>query len=275
MDNRAVLIIIAVFLLIPGLLVAALGLSMMTEEPEASDQTDSRTGEEGEEGDDPAATGCMMVFFCSPIFIVPAIALLFLGFKKGKEKKEYGAVSDLLPANETMRMEDIAKTLNVSVERARMETARCIKKGFVKGRIKNDVFYSDFYLKISDKNLKRREFLIDMADILKAYRRISITDFAERIGKDERYAEKIILECLEDGLVKGYISKRSKVFFTSEYLEQLDDVQIGWECPGCGAQNQEILLPGEVDRCPYCGTMSKARATKKRVLAEELEDLEL
>lgn len=275
MDNRAVLIIIAVFLLIPGLLVAALGLSMMTEEPEASDKANSRTGEEGEEGDDPAATGCMMVFFCSPIFIVPAIALLFLGFKKGKEKKDYGAVSDLLHAHDTMRMEDIARTLNISVERARMETARCIRKGFVKGRIKNDVFYSDFYLKISEKNLKRREFLIDMADILKAYRRITIPDFAQKIGKDENYAEKIILECLEDGLVRGYISRRSRVFFTMDYLDQLDDVQVGWDCPGCGANNHEVLLPGEIDRCPYCGTMSKARGTKKRVLAEELEDLEL
>ena len=275
MDNRAVLIIIAVFLLIPGLLVAALGLSMMTEEPEASDKANSRTGEEGEEGDDPAATGCMMVFFCSPIFIVPAIALLFLGFKKGKEKKDYGAVSDLLHAHDTMRMEDIARTLNISVERARMETARCIRKGFVKGRIKNDVFYSDFYLKISEKNLKRREFLIDMADILKAYRRITIPDFAQKIGKDENYAEKIILECLEDGLVRGYISRRSRVFFTMDYLDQLDDVQVGWDCPGCGANNHEVLLPGEIDRCPYCGTMSKARGTKKRLLAEELEDLEL
>ncbi len=207
------------------------------------------------------------------MFIIPAVIILFIGFRTSHDKKDHSLVADLLHAHETMRMEDIARTLETSVDKARLETARCIKKGTVKGKIKNDVYYSQTYLDVSMKNLQRREYLIDIADILKAYRRITISDFGTKIRMDENSAERIILECLEDGLVRGYISKRSRVFFTMDYLDQIDDVQIGWQCSGCGANNQQAPASGEVDRCPYCGMMSKAKGTKVRFLVEEIEDL--
>ena len=142
----------------------------------------------------------------------------------------------------------------------------------VKGIMKRDYYYSPKYMERAKSNLKRREYLIDMADILKAYRRVTISDFAKRIEMNDADAERIILECLEDGLLFGYISRRSRVFFTREYLDQIEDVQIGWECQNCGSHNQEILLPGEVDRCPFCGSMSRAKGTKKKLVAFEVQE---
>jgi predicted transcriptional regulator len=261
-----VLLVIALFLFIPGLFFLGIGVSMWDDEPVKDDPAT-----EEDESDDPQAVACMTWTLCVPLFWLPSLVLFVLAFMAQKESSVLSHTADLMHAHDRITVKEAAVALEVSEGTAKKRMSKCIKKGLVSGRIKNDTYYSPGYLQVADRNLRRREYLIDMSDILKAYRRVSISDFAERVGMSEDKAERVMLECMEDGLVYGYISRRSKVFFTREYLDQIDDVQIGWECENCGSHNQEILLPGEIDRCPYCGSMSRAKGTKQRYIAEELD----
>lgn len=264
-------IVVAVFLVLMGLLFIAAGIDTMNDEPTKDDPSTTQ-----DESDDPESTGICMIIICGPTFLIPAAILVAASIKARNDGSALEEVSDLMHAHDSLTVDQAAKTMGVSKSQARKLMSKCIKKGKAKGRMKNERYYSPRYLKVSESNLRRREYLIDMTDILKAYRRVAISDFAAKVGLDHDEAERVILECLEDGLLKGYISHRSKVFFSRDYLEQLDDVQIGWQCESCGAHNQEIILPGEVDRCPYCGSMSKARGTpKKRMVAEEVVDFEV
>ena len=252
-------------LILPGLLFFAVGASLWTDEPEKDDPLT-----EEDESDDPQGTACMTFVFCVPMFWLPALVLLILAYVGYRDNSGIGEMADLMQAHDTLQIKEVARTMGISQATAKKRMSKCINRGKVEGRMKNDTYFSPRYLDMAQKNLERREYLIDIADILKAYRRVRLEDFGERIGMEPWDAEKVILECLEDGLVHGYISHRSKTFFTKEYLDQLDDVQFGWACRGCGARNTELLLPGEEDKCSYCGSMSKAKGTEAKYFEFEL-----
>jgi len=101
---------------------------------------------------------------------------------------------------------------------------------------------------------ERRKFqkLQDVADILKAYRRIKISELAQKINKTEMESEKMILECIEKELVQGYMDRMAGAFFTNDFLHQVRDAKHGWKCPACGAYNDKVVLPGEIAKCAYC-----------------------
>ena len=100
----------------------------------------------------------------------------------------------------------------------------------------------------------RRKKLRERAEILKAYRRIKIEDFAKKIGKNEMDAEKEMMSVMEGGYVDGYIDRNTEEFFTKEFLEQTPNVRYGWKCDSCGAKNDTVILPGEAARCQYCNS---------------------
>ncbi len=112
----------------------------------------------------------------------------------------------------------------------------------------------------------RHEQLKDVADILKAYRRIKLSELGSRLGKTEREAEKLILECLEEKLIHGYIDPSKRVFLTSDYAYQYSSSKVSWRCEGCGTFNESFNLPGEHAKCSHCGryysTQSRARTKR-------------
>ena len=97
------------------------------------------------------------------------------------------------------------------------------------------------------------ERLKDVADILKAYRRIKLPDLANKLQRTERESEKLVLECIEEGMIYGYMDRSANAFFTTDYLYQVRDAKHGWKCSACGAYNDSIVLPGETAKCKYCG----------------------
>jgi hypothetical protein len=92
--------------------------------------------------------------------------------------------------------------------------------------------------------------LQNLAELLKAYRRIKISKVAQKLGVTEFEAEKRIADCVDRGFVKGYIDRNTEEFFTVESLSQVVP-QTG--CPKCGAPPEKIVLVGEIARCGSCG----------------------
>jgi hypothetical protein len=98
----------------------------------------------------------------------------------------------------------------------------------------------------------KQRHLEKVADLLKAYRRIRISKLAGKLGVSEMDAEYTIADCLGNGLVEGYIDRRSGEFFTKEALYQVMNLD---RCPICSAPSEELYLQGEEIRCRYCGTV--------------------
>jgi hypothetical protein len=63
------------------------------------------------------------------------------------------------------------------------------------------------------------------------------------------------VEALENlsskGKFRGTIDKNSRVVYTSEAVEQLPRAVT--TCPNCGGKLPNPILPGEEEKCPYCG----------------------
>lgn len=256
-----VLVLIAILLFIPGLIFTIFAVDMWYEEPEKDDPSTPDT----DESTDPHLSGCLAFSLCVPIFWLPALVLIVMAVHGFKEQSRLSQMADVMHAHDALHADTAAEAMEITPSQAKRLMSKCIKKDLVQGRMRDDTYYSP-------RHLKRTEYLTDMADILKAYRRVSIADFAKRIGVNEPEAERVILECLEDRLIFGYISRRSRTFFTREYLDQIENVQIGWKCESCGSHNQEIILPGEVDICPYCGSMSRVKGVgSKNASIEAIE----
>lgn len=96
----------------------------------------------------------------------------------------------------------------------------------------------------------------DVADVLKAYRRIKIADLARKLNTSEFEAEKMVLECIEHKLIHGYMDRQAGAFFTSDAMHQMSAAKSGWKCSACGGYNDSIILPGETAKCHYCGKLS-------------------
>lgn len=101
----------------------------------------------------------------------------------------------------------------------------------------------------------RSKFMMyeDVANVLKAYRRIKISELARKFNKPEYEAEKLVMECIERNLVNGYMDRQAQEFFTRDAMHQMPQSKSGWKCSACGAYNDSVILPGETAKCGYCG----------------------
>ncbi|MGA1872248.1 MAG: PCI domain-containing protein [Thermoplasmatota archaeon] len=241
-----------------GILLGLVGLFFFGVSLDAIVDPPPDENEQGEEVEGDSSTGVCMMVMCVPIFWIPAGFLLYFGLEE-RAGSGLDDVASLLRSYEQISIEDAAEILNLSERGAEKKIHQCIDRGMVQGKVINAVYYSPAKLEYLDRRTDWIERLKDVADVLIAYRRVQIKVVSEKIGQDMATTEKLILECLEEGLVKGYLSTKQHVFYTQEYLEQLDDARVGWTCDKCGAQHDEVLLPGDYGRCTYCGSISKAK----------------
>jgi hypothetical protein len=93
---------------------------------------------------------------------------------------------------------------------------------------------------------------VALADLLKAYRRIGITEIARKMQISEFEAEKRIAKVVALGLVEGYFDRFRGEFFTLAALGQ--ELRIT-DCPSCGAGFEKIHLVGEHLKCSYCSNI--------------------
>jgi len=246
-----ILMAIGVLLVLIGLLFFALSLDEIVNPTPTKD-------EEGNEVEGDSGFGICMMVICVPIFWIPAGFLLYFGLED-RAGVDLDDVASLFRSYEEISIEDAADILNLSERKTEKKVHQCIDRSLLPGRIINGVYYSAAKLDYINRRTNWLERLKDVADILIAYRRVDIKVVAGKIGQDIQTTERLILECIEEGMVKGYLSSKQHVFYTQEYLEQLDDARVGWTCDKCGAHHDEVLLPGDYGKCEYCGSISKAK----------------
>jgi len=97
-------------------------------------------------------------------------------------------------------------------------------------------------------NLREKE-LVEFSAWVRTYRRIGLGELARKLGKREYEAEKILVECVDRGLVKGFIDRSTNEFVLQEAMGQEFFLET---CPRCGANLRQRFLQGETVRCPYC-----------------------
>ncbi|MBI5001674.1 MAG: hypothetical protein HZB92_09190 [Euryarchaeota archaeon] len=97
---------------------------------------------------------------------------------------------------------------------------------------------------------RHESMLEDTASYLKMYRRIQLSKVAGRLGLTEQKAEKLMLECVTKGMVKGFIDRQTDEFILEESISTMN---AGLHCPRCGGFSEKVALPGEVLKCSFCG----------------------
>ena len=105
---------------------------------------------------------------------------------------------------------------------------------------------------LGTKKRRAGKDLENLAELLRAYRRIKISKVAQKLGVTEYEAEMKIARCMDLGLVQGHIDRVTEEFFT---LESLGHVIPMGGCPNCGAPPDRIVLVGEQAKCGSCGAV--------------------
>ena len=102
------------------------------------------------------------------------------------------------------------------------------------------------------KGRKQGQDMATFAAWVQTYRRISMRDLANKLGKPPAETERIMLDCVEKGLIRGFIDRSTEEFVLQEAAGVEHFVAT---CPGCGNSLQRRYLDGETVQCPYCGTV--------------------
>ena len=93
--------------------------------------------------------------------------------------------------------------------------------------------------------------LIQLATLIKTYRRISLTEIAKKFGLTEIKAEKLLDTAIELKLISGNMDRTTGEFFISESLNEIKKISF---CPNCGASITQIVHQGETAKCSACGS---------------------
>ncbi len=102
------------------------------------------------------------------------------------------------------------------------------------------------------KSRRQGRDMATFAAWVKTYRRISMKDLANKLGKPPQETERIMLDCVDKGLIQGFIDRSTDEFVLQEAAGREHYIA---NCPGCSNSLQRRYLDGETVRCPYCGTV--------------------
>ena len=91
--------------------------------------------------------------------------------------------------------------------------------------------------------------LVEFSAWVKTYRRISLADLARKLGKTPFESEKLLVQVVDRGLVKGFIDRQTDEFVLQEVVGQEQFIE---RCPRCNGNLQRRFFLGETVRCPYC-----------------------
>lgn len=102
------------------------------------------------------------------------------------------------------------------------------------------------------KAKREEKDLITIVGYLKTYRRMKLSNLAEKLGKREFEVESLILKCIDKKLLTGFIDRTTNEFVVPEAVSRELTVT---KCPNCSAPVSEEHLRGETIRCKYCGML--------------------
>jgi len=101
---------------------------------------------------------------------------------------------------------------------------------------------------VSPRSVELRESLLHL---LFAQRRMTFKQLHEVTEASEEEIVETLRDLSREGKFRGVIDENSGVVYTQEAVEELPDAVTS--CPNCGGKLEEPVLPGEEEKCPYCG----------------------
>lgn len=128
-----------------------------------------------------------------------------------------------------------------------------VNLGFILGGFSLAIIIPGAKLFMSGVKLSRlEENLKQLAALIKSYRRIKLTEIAEKFSINALEAEKLLNTAIELDLVRGNMDRTTGEFFISESLNEIKQISY---CPNCGASLNRVIHTGETAKCPSCGSM--------------------
>jgi hypothetical protein len=118
--------------------------------------------------------------------------------------------------------------------------------------------------------------LKDITNILRGYRVIHISEVAKRINKDDYQTEQLILKCISEGYVKGYINPKTREFVLDPSMGspyyQIPTQPVSHPQPLTPQRPPPSQVPApvakkplkETDECPTCGGLLFYSRRKKK-----------
>jgi hypothetical protein len=110
-----------------------------------------------------------------------------------------------------------------------------------------------FLVYMGRKSRRRENRLKTLSGLVKSYRRISLSDIAEKTGLSQKEAESLLLKAISMKLLKGNFDRTTGEFYTEDALEDTNMIRY---CPSCGGQFDKIYLKGDTVKCERCGYTS-------------------
>lgn len=115
-------------------------------------------------------------------------------------------------------------------------------------------FPSIICLFLGMRGRKKAKKLEQVAGMIKAYRRISISELARKLNVSEFEAENMVGEMQKKGLLDGFIDRTTGEYVTKGAMGQ--ELKAA-SCPKCGAPSDKIRLVGESLVCSFCNARIK------------------
>jgi len=122
-------------------------------------------------------------------------------------------------------------------------TAVCVPTAFVPGAI---------FLLLGLRARRVARELVEFSAWVRTYRRVRLDELARKLGKTTLETERILVQVMDRGLVKGFLDRTTDEFVIQEAIVQQQFIA---NCPRCNADLQKQYLVGETVRCPYCNAV--------------------
>ncbi len=110
-----------------------------------------------------------------------------------------------------------------------------------------------FLVYLGKKSKRRENQLKSLSGLITSYRRISLSEVADKTGLSEKNAEALLLKAISIKLIKGNFDRTTGEFYTEDALENTNMLRY---CPSCGGQFEKIYLKGDTLKCERCGYTS-------------------
>ncbi len=181
------------------------------------------------------------------IVALPELAIGLWLIAKGTREARIGDVSgDLIPLVQKegrITVDDAARKLGV-----KPEVVSDAAEELAKRRLPLVYLDRRAHEIVSPKAVSLKESLLHL---LYAQRRMTFDQISKVTESTDEQIVDALKELSKQGKFRGVIDENSRVVYTQEAVSQLPKAVT--VCPNCDGKLDAPILPGEEEKCPYCG----------------------